>query len=297
MKVTDTLEFPDVQEILVKASTIDDVWDSLISWFSSDPANLDMAACANTLTEFNTMRDANVIVELDRDVQEIKEVLRKISRRYGHIITVTRRQKALIGVIAKMILLIQRGEKQGKNVFASLDGLKDFLGIRIVAQTGKKDTPEAQQMCYDIMNEVLRYLVVKKRNTLDVVEYDKTIRRDFEGILIPKESGVLPPFKDNVKDYVFYIKEKKYQRLHAVPVNPQSRRKIEIQVGTQEMELRAEYDDETSHRTHKLLRYDGIEIPVNLNEVNIDGFTCLPDGTIYDRVGLVHAVDPLNLLR
>ena len=296
MRVTDNIVFPDIQEILVKAKTIDDVWDSLIAWFSDDQENLDMAACASKLIELNNMRDARVISQIDEDFKEIKDLLREIARRYGHIITITRRQKSVISVIVKMIYLIKEGQKEGKTVFASLERLKDFLGFRMVAQTGEKDTPESQEMCYHIMNEVLKYLVVKKKNTLETLEYDKTIRRNFEGILIPEKSGILDPFRDNVKDYVYYIKEKKYQRLHAVPMNP-NHQKFELQVGTQEIEIRAEYDDETSHRNHKFIKYEDIEIPVDLRVVKIEGFTCLPDGTIHDSIGLLHAIDPLNLLR
>lgn len=303
MKVTDTLEFPNIQVILEKAHNIDDVWSTLIEWFSKDPNDLEKIACANKLIEFNNMRNSDLVIKLDQDVREIKDVLRGISRRYGHTITVTRRQKALIGVIAKMVILIQRGEKKGMNVFSSLEGLRDFIGIRIVAQTGKKDTPESQRMAYDIMNEVLRFLVVKKKNTLSTVTQDRTVRK-LEGILIPEKSGVLDVFKDNVKDYYYYAKPNGYQCLHAVPMGP-DQQSVEIQVRTQEAEVRAEYADETSHEAHRLLRYEGFEIPVDLSRVDIEGVTVvdfnkaasLTNGTIYDRVGLVQSVDPLNLLR
>lgn len=303
MKVTDTLEFPDMQEILEKAHNIDDVWTALIAWFSEDPNNLEKIACANKLIEFNNMRNSDLVIKLDQDVREIKDVLRGISRRYGHTITVTRRQKALIGVIAKMVILIQRGEKRGTNVFSSLESLKDFIGIRIVAQTGKKDTPESQQMAYDIMNEVLRFLVVDKKNTLSTLTQDRTVR-ELDGILIPKESGVLDVFRDNVKDYFYYAKPNGYQCLHAVPMGP-DQQTVEIQVRTQEAEVRAEYAEATSHEAHRLLRYEDFEIPVDLSRVDIEGVTLVefegetsvPSGTIYDRVGLVSSVDPLNLLR
>lgn len=303
MKVTDTLEFPEMQEILEEAHSIDDVWSALIAWFSEDPNNLEKIACANKLIEFNNMRNSDLVIKLDQDVSEIKGVLRGISRKYGHTITVTRRQKALIGVIAKMVILIQRGEEQGMNVFSSLEGLKDFIGIRIVAQTGKKDTPESQQMAYEIMNQVLKFLVVEKKNTLSTVIQDKTVRK-LDGILVPEKSGVWDVFKDNVKDYFYYVKPNGYQCLHAVPMGP-DQQTVEIQVRTQEAEVRAEYADATSHDAHKQLRYEGFDIPVDLSKVDIEGVTVvdfdgmvtLPGVTIYDRVGLVSSVDPLNLLR
>lgn len=300
IKVTDTLEFPDVQEILEQAADIDDVWEGLIKWFQSDPKDLEKIACANKLIELNNMRDWHIIQELDEEQRELKEVLRGISKKYNRRVAIMRRQKDLIGVIAKMIKLIQDGAKAGKTVFASLEGLRDFLGIRVVVQTGKKDTLESQKMCYEVMNEILTYLVVTKNNTLATLKIDKTERK-FPGILIPKESLILPVFRDNVKDYIRWIKDTKYQSLHAAPTNP-NRQTIEIQVRTSEMDVRAEYDKLTGHANHDAIRYDGIEIPVNLKKVNIYGFDYVTDpddpknDQIYDRIGLVQSIDPLNLL-
>ena len=103
IKVTDTLEFPDIQGILESVDDIDDVWMGLISWFQSYPNNLDKIACANKLIELNEMRNPQVIQELDEEQREIKEVLRGISKKYNRRIVILRRQKDLIGVIAKMV--------------------------------------------------------------------------------------------------------------------------------------------------------------------------------------------------
>ena len=300
IKVTDTLEFPDIQEILESVDDIDDVWKGLISWFQSYPDNLDKIACANKLIELNEMRNPQVIQELDEEQREIKEVLRGISKKFNRRIVILRRQKDLIGVIAKMIKLIQDGQKSGKTVFASLEGLHDFLGIRIVTQTGMKDTPESLKMCYEIMNEILTYLVVKKNNTLETLFIDKT-ERHFEGVLLPEKSLILPPFADNVKDYVKWIKNTKYQSLHAVPKSPKQKRKFEIQVRTFDMDFRAEFDELTGHDKHDAVRYDGIEVPVNLEKVHIYGFAYVKDEKtgkheIFDRIGLAKSIDPLNLL-
>ena len=307
MRVTSTLEFPELQEILEKAETMDEVWNLLIEWFSKNPNDLQKNACANKLIELNNMRQSDLIQELDNEFHELKDVVRQICREspYGadFTVSITRRQKALIKLFAKMILLIKEGEKAGKNVFSSLEGLRDFLGIKIVVEGSVHDTPEAQRLCYDIMNGVLQYLVVKKKNTLATVNYDKTIRR-VDGILIPEKSGVLPIFTEQVKDYIYYIKKSMYQCLHAIPTNP-NKQTLEVQVRTMAMDIRAEYDEETSHEKHDVVRYEGVDIPLNLTKVSIKGFaayeTTQSDGTkkmiIYDKVGLTKSIDPLNLLR
>lgn len=294
IKVTDTLEFPDIQEILESVDDINDVWSGLISWFQRDSVNLEKIACANKLIELNNMRDSQIIQELDEEQRELKNVIRVISKKYGYRVVISRRQKDLLGVIAKMIRLIRDGANSGKTVFASLEGLRDFLGIRIVTQTGHKDTPESLQMCYEIMNEVLKYLVVKKCNTLATLYFDRT-ERHFDGIVVAEKSLINPIFRDNVKDYVKWIKDTKYQSLHAAPTNPNNQT-IEIQVRTENMDIRAEYDKVTCHENHDRIRYDGIEIPVNLRKVQIKGFHYTDDGKIYDRIGLVQSIDPLNLL-
>ena len=46
---------------------------------------------------------------------------------------------------------------------------------------------------------------------------------------------------------------------------------VEIQVRTQEAEVRAEYAEATSHEAHRLLRYEGFEVPVDLSKVDIEG--------------------------
>lgn len=307
MRVTSTLEFPELQEILENAETMDGVWNLLIEWFSQDPNDLQKIACANKLIELNNMRQSDLIQELDNEFHELKDVVRQICREspYGadFTVSITRRQKALIKLFAKMILLIKEGEKAGKNVFSSLEGLRDFLGIKIVVEGSVHDTPEAQRLCYDIMNGVLQYLVVKKKNTLATVNYNKNVWRPKE-VLVPAKSEILPIFTEQVKDYIYHVKKSLYQCLHAIPTNP-NKQTIEIQVRTMAMDIRAEYNEETSHEKHDVVRYEGIDIPLDLTKVSIKGFAAYEtertDGTkkivIYDKVGLTKSIDPLNLLR
>lgn len=294
MKVTDTLEFPDIQEILEIAEDVEDVWYLLIESLKENPKDLRRKACANKLIEFNKMRKSDIILELDEEQRELKNLLRKISKKYGYKIAISRRQKDLIGLIIKMIRKIRDGEEMGQTVASSLEEIRDFLGIRVVIMSGLVDTPESIKICYEVMNEILTYLVVEKDNTLATLSVDQT-ERSFEGIYIPEKSMIMPEYSTNVKDYVRWIKDTKYQSLHAAPTNS-DKRTIEIQVRTEAMDIRAEFDKLTNHENHDKIRYEGIEIPVVLSRVHIKGFYYNADGKIYDKIGLVESIDPLNLL-
>ena len=107
------------------------------------------------------------------------------------------------------------------------------------------------------------------------------------------------------KDYIQKPKKSGYSSLHLiveVPVQTDMGKvyvKAEIQVRTMEMDIRAEAG-RASHFVHKSIRYEGVEIPVDLTKVNIIGFRVLADEAnlnVYDEVGLAKAIDPLNLLR
>ena len=289
------VRFPDVQGILEKAFTIDDVWEMLIEDFSSDEDDLDKIACANKLIELNNMRSSEMIRALDDDVREIKGLIRKISKKHNVSIIVKRRQKDLLGVLTKMMLLL-KSKPDSKPSSEVLKRLRDFFGIRIIVMA--EETKETQAICYELMNEILQFLTVKKNNTLaNLAYYDKTERK-IEGLLIPEKSLIRDTFSNCVKDYIWRPKERGYQCLHAAPTN-QNKQTIEIQVRTMEMDIRAEAG-RASHFVHKSIRYEGVEIPVDLTKVHIIGFRVLADEAslnIYDEVGLAKAIDPLNLLR
>lgn len=292
------VDFPDMQHILEKSCTIDDVWRNYIGELRNSQ-NFASIACANKLGEINLMRTSRNIVFLDSEFKGIKGVCRNISKKYGIPLTISRRQKDFIGLIEKMQLLVNEGHEKNRNLTDSLEMLNDFLGIRVIVNTGAKDNEESVKICYEVMNEILKYLFIKKSHIIYKMIYSKTEKKfkDSDNIFIPESSEVIEMFEENVKDYVKYPKPNGYQSLHSVTRNQSltGRQVVEIQVRTMAMHLRAEYGS-ADHDSHKQNRYGTEGTNLDFSRINISGVIVDGNQIIADAVGLRKSIDPLNLL-
>lgn len=291
------IRFPCLNDILEKAKSIDEIWMYYIQGLKEDATNLDSISCANKLVSLNAMRTTENIRFLDCEFKEIKEKVREISKRHGIPMVVKRRQKSFLGVIEKLKLLVEEGYQNNAPIKSSLERLLDFIGIRIVLCTGSTDNLETVKLAYEVMNEILMFLFKEKSHELITLNYPKKkIECYEEGMFVPEESMVWEVFKENVKDYIWRPKPGTlYQCLHAVTMNA-NRQILELQVRTTAMDIRAEFGS-AIHYYYKELKYgtgDG-EI-VDLTKVHIPGFSVLPNGEIYDIIGLTQGIDPLNLL-
>ena len=292
------VDFPAMQRILERSCSIDEVWKNYIEELR-ESQNFASIACANKLGEINLMRTSRNIVFLDSEFKGIKSVCRKITKKYEIPLTISRRQKDFIGLIEKMQLLVNEGLEKNRNLTDSLELLNDFLGIRVIVNTGANDDEDSVKVCYEVMNEILKYLFIKKSHILYRMSYDQT-EHEFEDsahVYIPASSGILEIFRGNVKDYVRYPKKNGYQSLHAVTRNQSmtGRQVVEIQVRTMSMHLRAEYGS-ADHDSHKQNRYGTEETNIDFSRINIAGVIVKDGQIIADAVGLRKSIDPLNLL-
>ena len=48
--------------------------------------------------------------------------------------------------------------------------------------------------------------------------------------------------------------------------------------------------------SYKIKKYEDVKISLDFDKLHIQGVVVLPDGKIYDTVGLVESIDPFNLL-
>ena len=287
MALTEKISFPDLQGVLESKETLDEAWAFYVKLLRANPS-ISNSLYANKLEEFRHMLAPTKLRELEKEFYEVKEHLRKLSKKYDVKMRLTRRQKDFIGLNEKIRLYIINNKPMGT--------IRDFLGFRVTLCTGQGDTKETIKLCYEVLNELMQYFIMNGSLLTEAEpilegECEESIK---EKLIIPSESLVIPGFEDNVKDYIRNPKANGYQSLHCV-VRKTDGPLFEIQIRTMAMEYRAEFGS-ASHLPYKINKYVGAGIKLDLSKIKIKGFQASGDGQICDLVGLVNSVDPFGLL-
>ncbi len=287
MALTEKISFPDLQGVLESKETLDEAWAFYVKLLRANPS-ISNSLYANKLEEFRHMLAPTKLRELEKEFYEVKEHLRKLSKKYDVKMRLTRRQKDFIGLNEKIRLYIINNKP--------MDTIRDFLGFRVTLCTGQGDTKETIKLCYEVLNELMQYFIMNGSLLTEAEpilegECEESIK---EKLIIPSESLVIPGFEDNVKDYIRNPKANGYQSLHCV-VRKTDGPLFEIQIRTMAMEYRAEFGS-ASHLPYKINKYVGAGIKLDLSKIKIKGFQASGDGQICDLVGLVNSVDPFGLL-
>lgn len=280
--------FPDLQQVLETATTMDEVWEEYIKTLRANPS-LTNFLYANKLEEFRNMLAMPKLRELEREFNEVKEHLRKIARDYGIKIRLTRRQKDFIGLNEKIRLFLLKN--------SPLDKINDFLGFRIILCTESEDNPQTVKLCYEVLNKLIEYFVIERGCLLTEAEpilKDAYVTSEASKVVIPQTNMMLPGFETNVKDYIRNPKANGYQSLHTI-VRKTDGLVFEIQIRTLAMDIRAEYGS-ANHLPYKTTKYKGADIELDLTKLSIRGFHASKDGDVCDMVCLVKSGDPFNLL-
>lgn len=286
MALAEKICFPDLQGVLENSETLDRAWTFYVNILRANPS-ISNYLYANKLEEFRHMLAPTKLRELEKEFYEVKEQLRKMNKKYGVRMRLTRRQKDFIGLNEKIRLYIINNKP--------MDTIRDFLGFRVTLCTGQEDTEESIKLCYEVLNELMQYFIM---NGSLLTEAEPILKGECEGsikeeLIIPSESLIIPGFEDNVKDYIRNPKSNGYQSLHCV-VRKTDGTLFEIQVRTTAMDYRAEFGS-ASHLPYKINKY-GAGIKLDLSKIKINGFQASEDGKICDLVGLVNSVDPFGLL-
>ena len=287
MALAEKISFPDLQGVLETSTTLDDAWVKYVKILRANPS-ISNSLYANKLEEFRHMLAPTKLRELEKEFYEVKEHLRKLSKKYDVKMRLTRRQKDFIGLNEKIRLYIIKNKP--------MDTIRDFLGFRVTLCTGNEDSQETIKLCYEVLNELMQYFIM---NGSLLTEAEPILEGECEEklqekLIIPSENWVIQGFEDNVKDYIRNPKANGYQSLHCV-VRKTDGPLFEIQIRTMAMEYRAEFGS-ASHLPYKINKYVGAGIKLDLSKIKIKGFQASGDGQICDLVGLVNSVDPFGLL-
>lgn len=287
MALSEKINFPDLQGVLESLETLDRAWIFYVNLLRANPS-ISNSLYANKLEEFRHMLTPTKLHELEKEFYEVKEQLRKMAKKYGIRMRLTRRQKDFIGLNEKIRLYIIKNKP--------MDTIRDFLGFRVTLCTGKEDTEETIKLCYEVLNELMQYFIMNGSLLTEAEpilegECEESLK---EKLIIPSKSLIIPGFEDNVKDYIRNPKANGYQSLHCV-VRKTNGTLFEIQVRTTAMDYRAEFGS-ASHLPYKINKYNGAGIKLDLSRIKINGFQATEDGRICDLVGLIQSVDPFGLL-
>lgn len=291
------VEFPDIREALYIGKSFNEIRNLYIDTLKST-GSLHNISYANKLENCKDMMCIKNLNELESDLHAFKEHMRKWAKENKTRLIFQRRQKDFLGLNEKIRLYLKDGK--------SPDNIWDLVGFRIILGTDKNETIENINLCYEVLNEVIRFFTVNRHCSF--LQAEPTINtKSFveKNVIIPKKSLVLEGYENNVKDYILTPKENGYQSLHVIIRNPNGLI-FEVQIRTFAMDLLAEYGS-ANHFKYKKSRYwctEGSEIPEFLNDcvnidfgkINIPGFAVLENGEIHDLVGLTNSIDPLNFL-
>ena len=280
--------FPSLQEVAEKVTTFEELWDSYIEALiaSDEMTNL---VYANKLLELKKMLQQEKLRKLEKEFHELKRILGVLAQKYGVKIQITRRRKDFVGINEKIRLYLMDGKPISK--------MQDLLGFRLVLCTDKEDSINPISLCYEVMNELIRYFVSVRKCIITEAEPIIGIgleRSKHPEVIIPEKSLIMPGFENNVKDYIISPKGNGYQGLHVLIRNPDGL-VFELQVRTLAMDIRARYGM-ADHSNYKIKKYEDVKISLCFDRLHIQGVVVLPDGKIYDTVGLVESIDPFNLL-
>lgn len=283
--------YPDIAEALYASKNIEEARLSYIATLrkSGDIYNTQYAA---KLEQSIKMLSPTNLRQLEKDFAAFKDHMRQWSKKTGIKVFLTRRQKDFLGLNAKIRLYLATDK--------NLATIKDLLGFRIVLQTEVPDTIVSIKHCYDALNETIRFFATEREALLLEAEprsgtactatEAKKLR-----LVVPKESLILKGFQNNVKDYIRYPKKNGYQSLHLFIQNHFGVI-FEIQIRTTAMDILAEHGT-GKHDIYKSSKYLEVNMDgIDLSKIKMPGFVFLPNGEIYDRIGLKKSIDPFNLL-
>lgn len=173
----------------------------------------------------------------------------------------------------------------------SIKNIKDMNGCRIVLYSDSFD------LCYDVMNYVINFFVQVKMYTLlpaePLLNTENFNKKFFPDVIVPKTSGILPEYKEGVKDYFVCPKEDNaYQSLHAVFKDTLTSQTIEVQLRNVHMHKNAIVGT-SLHSSYKEKRY-GKKLDfanfINLKNINLNGFFSHKNGEIVqDSQGFINS--------
>ena len=242
---------------------------------------------ANKLEECANMLTKSSLKELEKEILDFKEYMRKFCKKNNISIILKYRQKDFIRLNDKIRTTLTLG--------CPLDRVRDLLGFRIIVITPSKDSAETITLCYEVLNQVINFFV-SERHCIPLEAEAKRdtsfVKADHPDIIIPESNLVIPGFENNVKDYVMYPKENGYQSLHIVIQKPNGLT-FEVQIRTFAMDIHSEKGT-ASHKTYEKKRHQESDIILDYSKIMIPGFSYLSDGSICDSIGLAKSIDPFN---
>ena len=283
------LRFVSIEPAIYASRTLEELWQRYIYDLRED-GNIFNAVYANKLEELYNMSAPIKLEELKLEFKALKVRLGELGKKYGVSITLKGRRKDFIGINKKIRLFFLKKEP--------IDKLLDIFGFRVIIGTGPKDSPFSIKLCYEVMNEIIRFFVTK--SSCNPLQAEPVFDTGFDekkyakyNIVIPKKAMLLFGFDNNVKDYVVKLKNNGYQSLHVIFKKPNGLI-FEVQVRTAAMDYIAEYGP-AAHLDYKIDRYRETGIDVDFSKVNMKGFSVLESGEIFDVIGLCKPIPLFEL--
>ncbi|MBO5478929.1 MAG: hypothetical protein J6A04_04385 [Clostridia bacterium] len=283
------LSFPDITEIIYEESeSLSGIRSKYIEVLRKTSL-MHNYLYANKLEECAKMLSSANLKELEKEFVDFKEYMRKFCKKKNISLIIKYRQKDFLRLNNKIRTTLSNGYP--------LDRVRDLLGFRIILTTPNKDSISTIALCYEVLNQVIDFFVTTRHCIpleAEARTNSKFVQSNHPTVVVPETNLVIPGFESNIKDYVMYPKENGYQSLHVVIQKPNGLT-FEVQIRTTAMDILAEKGN-AAHVNYRKERKSKTDICLDYSKVQIPGFLYMPDGSIYDTIGLAKSIDPFNSL-
>lgn len=281
------IKHPDLlEQVIYPAHSIREVWDGTIKAYLKTQDQIACQIAAQLGIIDNLLKEEN-LDPINKLWVRFDAFVRGWTMAKGIIATTYKRQKSFFSIMNKLALFLD--EKK------PLSTLSDVLGYRIIIDGPEKDNSRSVSTCYRVLNSLIRFFSVELEPNCSFLVAEPRSGRELSselarenGIFVPKRSGIMPGFSNNVKDYVRHPKENGYQALHLF-VELNNRLVVEIQIRTSAMHSYAERGDSPAcHMLHKQERYSDLLLDPNdidFSRLHIEGVSADKD-----EVALFHSV-------
>lgn len=254
---------------------------------------------ANKLKEYQMMIQPRNLANLNKLFNQYINHINNWKKKQGYsfIIKIIKRVKSYKKWNEKTRLFLDyQNEEELQSSKYALSRIRDGIGLRLIIDLVKTDTIDSIRLCYELMNETIRFFTEIKEFIPEWAEpklFTGFDSKKYPDIIIPTDADncfVLKGYENNVKDYIKNPKANGYQSLHIV-FRTESGQPFEIQIRTIEIDKRVE-ELCAPHDAYDKERYpEHLRISLDRENINIFGYS-LSD----DLVGLEKSVDPFNTL-
>lgn len=265
----------DIERLMYDGKNLKEIIYSHIALFESQKNPAD-TMIANKLMSYLMMTQPSKVKELERELKKFFAFIKKTLGELGVSVEISVRIKDYEGYLKK-VLLYQMEDKP-------LSRIMDIIGFRLTIGKQQKDDELSQNTCDMVVNMSLLYLINHGFILMEAEPLLETTNFKPENhpeVYVAQKSLIFQDFERNVKNYMKFVKENGYQRVHFYIKSVISDIIAEGQVGTHAIDQNT-MNAKQDHSLYEREKYKGVDLAIDASKIKAEGFKTDSDGNILD---------------